>query len=275
MTLSFHRRNRRPLRLKEHDYAQPGAYFVTICTQHRQRLFGEVVSGEMLLNDAGRMIQRIWDEIPFYYKGIDIDAFVVMPDHIHGLVVVLPPGSPVSPVGAIPPWLPPFEKTWLPPFKKTESPVSNKPYFPPSRKSALPQKTDLQSISHPTCDLEYLHDFGNEPCPKNDIEPGVMPCDETEGDHVFLNDGDHVFSNKGDHGGIAPTGMTSLSDVVRCFKTLTTKRYIDAVHHQNWPPFPGKLWQRNYYEHIIRDDVALTFISHYIANNPMRWTGDP
>jgi hypothetical protein len=174
---------------------------------------------------------------------------------------------------------------------------------------------DLESIPHPTCDLECLNDLGNKPCLKNDIEPGVVSCDKTEGDHVLLNKGDHVllnkgdhvllndgdhvllndgdhvllnkgdhfFSNKGDHpstalrdhGGIAPTGMTSLSDVVRCFKTLTTKRYIDGVHHQNWPPFPGKLWQRNYYEHIIQNDISFAHIREYIAKNPMRWTDDP
>jgi REP element-mobilizing transposase RayT len=52
---------------------------------------------------------------------------------------------------------------------------------------------------------------------------------------------------------------------------MTTNAYIRGVHTHHWSPFPGKLWQRNYYEHIIRDDVALTRIRQYIANNPKNW----
>lgn len=75
---------RRSIRLKGHDYSRTGAYFVTICTQDRACLFGDVVAGDMRLNEAGRMIQSIWDEMPAFYPGVDTDAFVVMPNHVHG-----------------------------------------------------------------------------------------------------------------------------------------------------------------------------------------------
>lgn len=81
----FHRRS---IRLKRYDYSQMGAYFVTITVQHWMPMFGEVVNGTMHLNDAGRMVQKVWDELPIYYPGVVIDAFVVMPDHIHGIVVL-------------------------------------------------------------------------------------------------------------------------------------------------------------------------------------------
>ncbi len=84
----MNRRNRRSIRLGGYDYSHTGAYFVTICTQHRECLFGDIVNGKMILNDAGRMVQTGWDEIPTRYPGIDIDAFQIMPNHIHGIIVV-------------------------------------------------------------------------------------------------------------------------------------------------------------------------------------------
>ncbi len=92
------------IRLKEYDYSQAGAYFVTICAQNRECLFGNVVGAgpcacpEMTLNDAGLMVKTVWDEIPAYYPGVDIDAFQIMPNHIHGIIIVgaAPRGRPVS-----------------------------------------------------------------------------------------------------------------------------------------------------------------------------------
>ncbi len=72
--------------------------------------------------------------------------------------------------------------------------------------------------------------------------------------------------------GVAPT--MSLSDVVHRFKTLTTKRYVDGVKHNGWPRFNKKLWQRNYYEHIIRVEKSYHKLSHYIINNPKSWQED-
>jgi len=72
------RRNRRSIRLQGYDYTQSGAYFVTICAQNMECLFGNIANGEMRLNDAGKMIQTVWDAIPKYYPGIDIDAYQIM-----------------------------------------------------------------------------------------------------------------------------------------------------------------------------------------------------
>lgn len=72
--------------------------------------------------------------------------------------------------------------------------------------------------------------------------------------------------------GGAPT--LSLSDVVHRFKTMTTKRYCDGVKTNKWPPFDARLWQRNYYEHVIRDETDLNRIREYIINNPANWVKD-
>jgi hypothetical protein len=88
---------RRSIRLKRYDYATPGAYFVTVCTHERECLFGDIVDDVMRLNEAGRMVNTVWDEIPAHYPGIDVDAFIVMPNHIHGIVAIVgaaPRGRP-------------------------------------------------------------------------------------------------------------------------------------------------------------------------------------
>jgi REP element-mobilizing transposase RayT len=190
-------RNRRSLRLQGYDYSQAGAYFVTLCTQDRKDLFGVVENGEMRLNNAGRMVQTVWDEIPAHYPGIDIDMFQIMPDHIHGIIII-----EADPVAADP----------ADPVAADPAPVAADPADPVA------------------------------------ADTGVCPDDDDD--------------------------ILSLSDVVHRFKTLTTKRYVDGVKQHGWPPFPGRVWQRNYYEHIIRNDESLNRIRKYIANNPMKWELD-
>lgn len=80
--------HRRSIRLPQYDYAQPGTYFVTVCTKQRTSVFGEVVEGEMRLTAAGQIVQTIWNDIPYYYSTVDIDAFVVMPNLIRGIIVL-------------------------------------------------------------------------------------------------------------------------------------------------------------------------------------------
>lgn len=81
--------HRRSIRLRGYDYTRAGAYFVTICTQNRECLFGNIVEGEIRLNDAGHVVQSVWNELPQHYPGVDVDAFVVMPNHIHGIIVLM------------------------------------------------------------------------------------------------------------------------------------------------------------------------------------------
>ena len=70
---------RRNLRLPEYDYAQEGAYFVTVCTKNKECLFGDIVSEKMVLNDAGRTVEQCWQEIPMHFPHVVLDYFVVMP----------------------------------------------------------------------------------------------------------------------------------------------------------------------------------------------------
>jgi REP element-mobilizing transposase RayT len=179
--------HRRSIRLKEYDYGTAGAYFVTICTQHRECLFGEIVAGVMRLNDAGNMIQGVLSKLPVVYIGIEIDEFIVMPNHIHIIIFL-----------------------------------------------------------------------------NTNVGAGPRACPDNEGSTIRLL--------KGQPRGVAPT--MSLPDVVHRFKSLTTSRYSYGVKQKAWLPFPGKLWQRNYYEHIIRNEYDLNEIREYILNNPLKWELD-
>ncbi len=80
--------HRRSIRLSGYDYTQSGAYFVTACIQKRVCLFGSIVNGEMQLNDAGRIVQEVWTELPARFPQVRVDNFIVMPNHIHGIILV-------------------------------------------------------------------------------------------------------------------------------------------------------------------------------------------
>ena len=205
------RHHRRSIRLKGYDYRQAGAYFVTICTQDRAFLFGQVVHDEMELNDAGKMVYDVWNDLPAFYPGVQTDAFIVMPNHIHGIIIL---------VGA---------------------------------------------------DRRVCPDSGPRVCP--DSGPRVCP---DSGPRVCPDSGPRACPGQpqelGQPQGVAPT--LGLPDVVHRFKTMTTKRYADGVKRLGWKPFRGRLWQRNYYEHIIRNEESLNRIREYILTNPMRWELD-
>ncbi len=190
--------HRRSIRLQEFDYTSPGWYFVTICTDHRHCIFGDVVNGEMRLNDAGLMVERVWCELPDQYQGVDIDEHVVMPNHFHGIIVL------TDSVGA-----------------------------------------------------------GPRACPD-----GSVPQQGDSGDLQGVAKTNTVQPQR-----VAPTRL-SLPDVVHRFKTMTTTKYIIGVKQHNWPQFRGKLWQRNYYEHIIRNERELQKIHEYIIHNPLKWEED-
>ncbi|MCR4439552.1 MAG: hypothetical protein QHJ34_13500 [bacterium] len=181
--------HRRSIRLREYDYSQPGAYFITVVTQDRRCLFGEVVNGQMRLNEVGHMVRREWANLSNRFPNIHLDAFIIMPNHVHVIIII----TDVKPVGA---------------------------------------------------GLVPAH---------NGATTRVAPTDATDA-----------------HNGVAPT----VGDIVGAFKSITTVQYTYGVKYCGWPPFRGRLWQRNYYEHIIRNEKSLNRVREYILNNPLRWETD-
>ena len=167
---------RRSIRLKGYDYSQVGAYFVTICAQNRECRFGEVVDGAIKLSASGEMVLSVWNDLPVRFPGIALDEFIVMPNHVHGIVVL--------------------------------------------------------NVS---------------------VGAGLVPApDASQGTTI----------------------SPSLADVVQAFKSLTTDAYTKAVKAGLFPGFHKRLWQRNYYESILRSDIELAKTRQYIQDNPARWDGD-
>lgn len=203
--------HRRSIRLKEYDYAQAGVYFVTICTQQRLSLFGDVVAGELLLNAAGEMVQTEWLALPQRFPNIALEEFVVMPNHFHGVVAIT-------------------------------SPIVN-------------------ADTNPTVGATLV------------VAPNVVPDDSN---HEYHGAGTRPAPTAPTDAATPKTATTAatLGGIIGAFKSITTHEYIHGVKQFGWPAFPGKLWQRNYYEHVVRDEQDLARIRAYILNNSARWWED-
>lgn len=159
--------HRRSIRLKGYDYSQAGLYFITICCNRKGNPlwlpFGKIENKEMILNDAGKMIETEWVALITRFQNIELHEYIVMPNHFHGI---------------------------------------------------------LQIVG------------------------------ETAG------------------------ATKTIGDMMGAFKSITTVEYIRGVKTLGWQRFDGKLWQRNYYENIIRDEQAYQNISNYVINNPAKWNED-
>ena len=97
---------RRTIRLQDYDYSQAGAYFITVCTKNRECLFGEISDGKIVLNEFGQIVESVWLDLPKHYPNIELDAFVIMPNHIHGIVFIVGAGlkpAPTKPANTIAP----------------------------------------------------------------------------------------------------------------------------------------------------------------------------
>lgn len=105
---------RRSIRMKGYDYSEPGAYFITICTHNNQTLFGKIIEGVMQLNDFGKIVQFTWEDLVNHVSGIELGPFVIMPNHIHGIIQIIDSDSSVR-MGPRPTTTPaPTQQTSLP-----------------------------------------------------------------------------------------------------------------------------------------------------------------
>ena len=175
--------HRRSTRLKGYDYTQEGAYFITICTFAKQYLFGEIENDQMSLSDYGQIATDCWVKIPTHFPHIELDEFVVMPNHMHGIIVIT---NSVTNVGA----------EHVPPSSQHTQSSTNESQIPQSKAG-------------------------------------------------------------------------SLSVAIRSYKAAVT-RQINNLYHAPAEQF----WQRNYHDHIIRDEIALNYLRAYVVNNPASWIKD-
>ena len=84
-------KNRKLNRLKGYNYSQDGWYFVTICAKNREHFFGKIVNGEMRLSKIGETAQKFWQEIVIHFPDVKLDEFIIMPNHIHGIIIIANP----------------------------------------------------------------------------------------------------------------------------------------------------------------------------------------
>jgi REP element-mobilizing transposase RayT len=195
--------HRRSIRLRGYDYAQAGAYFVTICAHDHACLFGEIVNAEMRLNDAGRMIDDEWNVLTQRFPTIESDESIIMPNHVHGILIIRDSAGATTRVA---------------PTGSTTS--------------------CMASVGAPLVGA-----------------PSRSP-------------------HAGNHHGAGTRPAPTLGDIIGAFKSITTDRYIRGVHEAQWPRFNGHVWQRNYFEHIVRDESEMNRIREYIVNNPAQWETD-
>lgn len=167
--------HRRSIRLKGYDYSQAGLYFITICLEGRQCLFGKIENGEMMLNDAGKVANQCWLEIPNHFPDSVLHEHIIMPNHVHGIIELT--------------------------------------------------RTDESSASGPKKENKFQK---------------MIP--------------------------------RSIGSIVKGYKIGVTKWFRNTMPDDF--PRERQIWQRNYYEHIIRDEGAYERISNYIINNPLKWKGD-
>ena len=174
-------KRRRSIRLEGYDYSQAGGYFVTICTRNRECLFGEIQDGQMVLSEYGEIAREEWLRSEEIRREIKLDEFVVMPNHIHGIIIFVNVGA--------------------------------------TGRSPIQARTTRRSP------------------PQLSNQHGPM--------------------------------KKSLGSLVAGYKSATTRRSIQIGRG-----ITTSIWQRNYYEHVIRNETDLEEIREYIENNPAKWLED-
>ncbi len=219
--------HRKSIRLKGYDYSRKGLYFVTICCKNRASLFGKIESGEMFLNDAGKMIEKWYFELENKFPDIKCHEMIVMPNHIHFIV------ENTGDIAAV------------------QANLNIRPEYEDLRAnlSVHPDNDNVRSnLSVRPDDIGQTH---------NNIGQTHRSAPTETSEQIF---GEHIGS--------------PLHRVIQWFKTMTTNEYIRGVKNLGWEPFDKNLWQRNYWEHIIRNENSYQNISNYIINNPSKWNED-
>lgn len=198
--------HRRSIRMKGYDYSREGLYFITVNTEGRICLFGEI-DQEMILNDAGKIANECWMDIPKHFPNAVLHEHIVMPNHIHGIIELIENVSTY--VGA---------------------------------ENFLPLQSPNESLSI---------DVGNIQTRRNEFQK-MIPH--------------------------------SIGSIVKGFKIGVTKWFRNnSVGVENFQPknfrnpnfqSQWQIWQRNYYEHVIRNEQSYQRITNYIINNPKNWKQD-
>jgi putative transposase len=191
--------HRHSIRLKNYDYSSGGMYFITICTIEKKCIFRDIINGEMKLSPIGEIANNRWLEIPEHFKNVELDEFIIMPNHVHGIIVI----------------------------------------------------NDINNKTNNHCDAGLGEGLGEGTSPLQHIHQPIYDM------------GQQIKSKQSD------TQKRTLGQVVAYYKYGSTKE-INTIYNS----VGKKIWQRNYYDRIIRNEKELDKICEYIINNPLKWELD-
>ncbi len=308
--------HRRSIRLRGYDYSQNGLYFITICTQNRKHLFGTITNGQMALNPMGEIAHSEWFKTESMRPNLRLHEFIVMPNHIHGIIEIIPVGA-----HCMRPLVPPTtdnhgqSEQGRVQRAPTDGGITDRhgqselghgqhagnivgahcmrPLVPPAtdnhgeseqgRVQRAPTDggiTDCHGQSESGHGQHAGNIVGAHCMRPPDMPPATDNHGESDQGRVQRAPTDGGITDRhGQHAGnivgahcMRPLDVQrapTVGDIVRGYKSAVTKR-INAL--RNTPGLP--VWQRNYHEHIIRNETAYLKIADYTQTNPQRWQED-
>ena len=231
--------HRRSIRLKGYDYSQAGLYFITICCKNRKYRFGKIENEKMILNEYGTIAYNEWIKLTERFSNFELDVFQIMPNHMHAIIALKNVGAEFIHVQNNP-----HNNTVGAGF----NPVHNNP-----------QNNIVGAGFNPVHNNVEKHHkiYGQSP----NGQPHGLP--------IYLTDNDNRATAR-----VAP----KIGDIIGAYKSLVANECL-KIWKTKWvganpAPIMGKLWQTNYYEHIIRNQQSYQNISEYIVNNPAKWLKD-
>jgi REP element-mobilizing transposase RayT len=268
------------IRLQNWDYRWNGKYFITICTHNMHHLFGKIENGKMILSNVGVLADVFWHEIKNHAKNVELDAFVVMPNHIHGIIELknefdygslpdhrkkevkiqqLKPGDPIYEI------LQEVNQSWEEDnMDDTESADSSADSSTDSKDRACPVSTistspQSSADSAAASSADSTADGSGDStaastaraCPGSTVSPSPPPAAKPP------SPGSLRFQN---------IGKNSISSIIGSYKSAVSKH----AHRLGYP----MEWQSGFWDSILRTDQDLRRVQHYINNNPKKWKGD-
>jgi REP element-mobilizing transposase RayT len=207
---------RHNIRYKGYDYSQAGFYFVTICCYDYIFKFGSIENASMVLNEFGQIAYDEWVNIPNRYDNVSIDVFQIMPNHIHGIVVII-------------------DDFWVEPV---DTPLAGDNVV----------DTPLAG------DNVVVTPFAGESISKS----GARPVATLSRVNPVATD---FVETK-----------PILGNIIGSYKSIVFNKCLNLFKSRNQQM--GKLWQKNYWEHIIRNEKSHYEIGNYIIHNPVNWSKD-
>jgi REP element-mobilizing transposase RayT len=237
------------------NYGWNGAYFITICTRNREHIFGEIRNGEIILSNLGVIANVLWHEIPMHAPNVDLGDFIVMPNHIHGIVILNKPESKQlnNSLG--------FDS-----LKNKENSINAETGIVNAETGIINAETGIINaetgiINAETGIINAETGIVNTETGIINAETGIINAEtgiiNAETGHALSLPGDNRFQN---------IGKNTISSIIGSYKSAVTK-HANRLGIENG-------WQTRFHDHIIRNDNEYQKISDYIVNNPNLWNED-